>query len=109
VSDSGAWHYAFIYDLVPRHFPDLVDRAHEIAEHEARQTLLGLYLDSVGAASLREIQRVFGVSPANWETPRTERDLRKMQDRGEVRLGVEVEGVAGTCAIKTNAFPSLRV
>jgi hypothetical protein len=92
VSDAGAWHYSFIYDIVARHFPDLVERAHPIADHEARQKLLLLYLQSVGAASFKEIQRIFGTSPMNWESARTQRDLSKMEDRGEAAQGVEMEG-----------------
>lgn len=32
VSDAGAWHYAFIYQILPHQFPDIIDRAHEITE-----------------------------------------------------------------------------
>lgn len=93
VSDAGAWHYSFVYDIVPRHFPDLPEQAHPISEHEARQKLIELYLDAVGAAPLKDLQRVFGPSPTKWESARIERDLQKMHERGEVRLGVMVEGI----------------
>ena len=92
VSDAGAWHYSFIYDILPRHLPDLIEAAHPIAEHEARQKLLFLYIQSVGAATFKEIQRIFGVSPMNWESPRTQRDLGKMEERGEIVQGVQLEG-----------------
>lgn len=91
VSDAGAWHYAFIYDIVARHFPDLIESAHPIAEHEARQKLLALYLQSMGAVPFKEIHRIFGSSPMNWESARTQRDLRKMEERGEILQGVTVE------------------
>lgn len=92
VSEAGAWHYAFIYDIVAHHFPDLLDQAHAIAEHEARQKLIALYLDSVGAVPLKEIRRVFGSAPTNWESARTERDLQKLEDRAEIVRGVEMDG-----------------
>jgi len=97
VSDAGAWHYSFVYDIVPRHFPDLVERAHPITEPEARQKLIMLYLRSVGAASLKDIQRVFGSAPHKWESSRTERDLRRLEEHGEVRSQIEVEGVKEAC------------
>jgi len=59
ISRSGGWHYAFIYDLVPRHFPDLIERARFILEQNARKTLLLNYLNSVGAASENEIRKLF--------------------------------------------------
>ena len=93
VSDAGAWHYAFIYDIVPNHFPDLIENAHHIAEHEARQKLLLLYLQSVGAVPFKEIQRIFGSSPMNWEAARTQRDLSKMEERDEIARDVTIEGV----------------
>jgi hypothetical protein len=97
VSEAGAWHYSFIYDLVPRHFPDLVERAHPITEPEARQKLLALYLASVGAAPNKEIQRVFGTQPVRWSAAVLERDLRRMEERGEIRQGVEIEGIGESC------------
>ena len=40
VAEAGAWNYAFIYDLVPRHYPDLIEQAHPISEWEARRALI---------------------------------------------------------------------
>ncbi len=97
VSEAGAWHYAFIYDIVPRHFPDIVEKAHPITEPEARQKLIALYLRSVGAAPLKEIQRVYGSSPHKWESARTERDLRKLEAQGEITCDLEVEGIKDSC------------
>jgi hypothetical protein len=97
VSQSGAWHYSFIYDIVARHLPEIVERSHPISEHEACQKLLGLYLDSVGAVPFNEIKRIFGNSPTKWETARIERDLTRMEERGEIRHGLEVEGIQHAC------------
>jgi hypothetical protein len=99
VSQSGAWHYSFIYDIVARHHPELIERAHPIAEHEARQKLLALYLESVGAATFKDIRRIFGNAPVKWETARIERDLRKMEERGEIHLGVIFEGSQEPCTV----------
>jgi hypothetical protein len=92
VAEAGAWRYAFIYEIVARHFPDLPERAHPISEPEARQKLMALYLDAVGAAPLKEIQRVFGTAPMGWSHAIIERDLGKMAERGEIVPEVEIEG-----------------
>ena len=60
VSEAGAWKYSFIYDIVPRHFPDLPEQARKIGEGEARTKLLELYFESVGAAQERDAVKLFG-------------------------------------------------
>lgn len=60
VAKAGAWKYAFIYDVVPRHYPDLPERARQIGEGEARTKLIELYFNSVGAAQEREAAKLFG-------------------------------------------------
>jgi len=64
VAQAGAWNYAFIYDIVPRHFPELPDQAHFIQEAEARGKLAEIYFHSVGAAQLRDLIKLFGWRPA---------------------------------------------
>ena len=95
VSEAGAWHYSFVYDLVPRHFPDLIERAHPISEPQARQKLLSLYLTAVGAVPYKEIQKVFGTQPMNLSPVVLERDLRRMEERGEIRREVVIEDIPG--------------
>jgi hypothetical protein len=60
VARAGAWKYAFIYDVVPRHLPDLPERARHISEREARTKLMELYFESVGAATEGEAAKLFG-------------------------------------------------
>lgn len=60
VAKAGAWKYAFIYEVVPRHFPDLPERARHIGEGEARTKLMELYFNSVGAAQERDAVKLFG-------------------------------------------------
>lgn len=97
VAEAGAWRYAFIYEIVARHYPDLPERAHPISEPEARQKLIATYLISVGAVPLKEIHRVFGYAPLNWPTTIIERDLGKMADRGEIHRDVQIEGFKDAC------------
>jgi hypothetical protein len=67
VTDSGGWRYAFAYDLVPRHLPEIPERARSIQENAARQKLTELYFLSVGAAQLNEVVKLFGWRPMEVE------------------------------------------
>lgn len=60
VSDAGAWKYSFIYEIVPRHFRDLPEKARTIGEGEARMKLIELFFESVGAAQERDAVKLFG-------------------------------------------------
>lgn len=60
VSEAGAWKYSFIYEIVPRHYPELPEQARKISEGEARAKLLALYFGSVGAAQERDAAKLFG-------------------------------------------------
>jgi hypothetical protein len=60
VAQAGAWRYAFIYECVHRHYPDLAERARSIRQAEARVRLLELYARSVGAAPVRAVATLFG-------------------------------------------------
>lgn len=60
VSDAGAWKYSFIYEIVPRHYPELPEKARAISESEARTKLLELYFESVGAAQEKDTVKLFG-------------------------------------------------
>lgn len=65
VAQAGAWKYSFIYEIVDRYYPDLVERAGKIARAVARQHLLALYLASVGAATERDAQKLFHWPPSD--------------------------------------------
>jgi hypothetical protein len=104
VSEAGAWKYAFVYDIVARHFPDLIERSHPIAEPEARQKLVELYLASVGAVPFKEIQRLFCNQPLNWSVTVLERDLGKMETRGEIQREVSIEGHKELFVASANLF-----
>jgi hypothetical protein len=60
VSNAGAWKYSFIYEIVPRHYPELPEKARRIGEREAREKLLELYFESVGAAREGDAVKLFG-------------------------------------------------
>lgn len=83
VAEAGAWKYAFIYEIVARHYPDLPEKARLIGEAEARDRLAGLFFQSVGAAQLREVTRLFG-----WGPEITFRVVKRLSESGQVTGGL---------------------
>jgi hypothetical protein len=90
VTQAGAWNYAFAYDLVHRHFPDLPEQARFIQERQARRHLASLYFQSVGAAQVRDLTRLFGWSPIE-----TAHILEQLAAAGEICGGLQIESAVG--------------
>ena len=86
VSEAGAWNYAFIYDIVPRHFPDIPEHARKITESKVRLKLTELYFRSVGASSLREFGKVFG-----WGKVQQAKAIQQAVETGVVRTGLSTK------------------
>jgi hypothetical protein len=63
VVDAGSWHYAFSYDIVPRHEPSLLENARYIGELDARKKILELYFLSIGAAQYRDLVKLLSWKP----------------------------------------------
>jgi hypothetical protein len=61
VAEAGAWNHAFIYELLPRWFPEIPARARLIGRAEARRVLVRRYLDNVVAADRAMIAKVFHI------------------------------------------------
>ncbi|MGB9639996.1 MAG: AlkZ-related protein [Anaerolineales bacterium] len=59
VSESGPWHYAFVYDLTHRQFPEIIENARWISQQQARQEILIRYFQSMGYAKWEWIQKLF--------------------------------------------------
>jgi hypothetical protein len=79
VAQAGAWKYAFIYDVVSRHYPDLPEKARWISEAQARRKLLALYFDSVGAAQERDVHKLFG-----WPKELMQRTITSLIENGQL-------------------------
>jgi hypothetical protein len=79
VAEAGSWRYAFVYDIVSRHFPELPKKARKIAESDARGKLLELYFKSIGVAQRRDVIRLFG-----WTAEITDRALTHLLRSGLV-------------------------
>jgi len=79
ISPVGTWRYAFIYDIVTRHFPDLQTEARPIPEKDARIFLSRQYFQMVGAAKLEEVSRLF-----HWRKEDTNRILNILLEFGDI-------------------------
>jgi hypothetical protein len=86
VAKAGAWKYAFIYEIVSRHFPELPEKARFISESEARRKLLDLYFDSVGTAQERDVSKLFG-----WQKEIISRTIASLVEKGKLARGAHPE------------------
>ncbi len=79
VAEAGAWKYAFIYQVAAYHYPDLPEQGRHIGESQARNKLLELYFNSVGAAQMRDVSKMFG-----WGHELTTRAVERLVERGKL-------------------------
>jgi len=79
VAQAGSWNYAFIYEITARYWPDLPEQARGISEAKAREKLLELYFQSVGAAQMRNVNKLF-----QWGHELTARAVRRLVGQGVV-------------------------
>ena len=63
IAEAGAWRYAYRYDITARHMPELPEKARTLGEAEARGKIAELYFRSVGAATVRDVTKLFGWPP----------------------------------------------
>jgi hypothetical protein len=90
VAQAGAWNYAFIYAITAYHYSDLPEKARAIGEAQAREKLVELYFQSVGAAQMRDVVKLFG-----WGPEVTHRAVKRLMDRGQVTGSLTLERQAG--------------
>jgi hypothetical protein len=84
ISDSGAWHYAFIYDLVHRHFPDIPLEAEKISRSTSQKKILENYFTSVGTAQYKDLIKLFG-----WTKDETWRAVDDLVLKGKIIKGIK--------------------
>jgi len=83
IAEAGSWRYSFIYDVVPRHFPELPAKSRLLSERESRKKLIEVYLESVGAAQERDVVKLFG-----WGSELTRRSMRLLIQSGFLSNGL---------------------
>ncbi len=101
VAEAGAWRYAFIYDLVTRHFPKLAEEARPMTRAEARLRLVSGLVDNVVAADQAEIERVFRV--LKWTPAELKKTLATLQER-QLAVAMSVKGLKGTPFVSAKAL-----
>jgi hypothetical protein len=77
IAEAGAWHYAFIYNVVHRQFPKIIEQAHNISEPNAREAILRSYFISVGSATKSDIGRIF-----KWTDFSIEKSIKTLVENG---------------------------
>ncbi len=90
VAETGAWKYAFIYDLVHRRYPDLAEQARPLRQADARARLAELYFRSVGAAQEKDLAKLFG-----WPKHELAATLDVLVGSGVVCAGAQLEETKG--------------
>lgn len=88
IAPAGAWHYAFIYEILPRWHPQAPDRARGIDRAAARAAILDRYLRNVIASPLASAARLFG-----WKSTEARQAAETLAAAGRVELDVKVAGV----------------
>jgi hypothetical protein len=101
IAEAGAWRYAFVYDILPRHLPQIPVQAREIKRSEARRTLVRHYLNAVVAAERSMVRRIFHV--LNWTPTELQRTIDALIDEDLCRE-VVVEGLPRPVLLAIDEF-----
>ena len=101
VARTGAWNYAFNYEILQRHFPELPEQARRIGRAEARRTLVSRYLESIVAADRKMIAKVFHV--LNWTPRELDRTIAALLEERAARA-TEVVGMQGLQLVATGTL-----
>jgi hypothetical protein len=96
IAQAGAWKYAFVYECVHRHYPGLLDQARAIRQAQARRHLIELYLRSVGAARVRDLNLLFG-----WPKSEVDATLAILAQKGTVLNAVTFSDQPGDWIVLT--------
>ena len=101
VAQAGAWRYAFVYEILQRHFPELPEQARHITRSQARRTLVLRYIDNVVAVERKMIGKVFHV--LKWTPTELDRTMTALLREGTVRE-MEIEGMKGLQLVSVRAM-----
>jgi hypothetical protein len=90
IAEVGAWKYAFRYEITSRYLPELPEQARQIGEGQARQKLAELYIESVGAAALKDLVKLFG-----WPLDLVNRTVTRLVEAGTIVRNVAHPQMSG--------------
>jgi len=101
VAHTGAWNYAFTYELFQRWFPEVPEQARAIKRSEARRVLVQRYIDNVVATDRKMVAKVFHV--LKWTSRELDRTIATLLERRTV-TEMEIEGIQGTQLVSAHAL-----
>jgi hypothetical protein len=101
VAQAGAWNYAFVYEILQRHFPELPEQARSIGRVEARWVLVQRYIDNVVAVDRKMVAKVFHV--LKWTPMELARTIAALVEENTVRE-MEIEDSKDFCLVSSRAF-----
>ena len=90
ISNANRWGYCYVYDLLPKPFPGVVEAAREIGGRQARETILLRYLRTVVAATPRQVALLFG-----WTARDVDRLAERLAGEGRLHRNVRLDGLEG--------------
>jgi hypothetical protein len=90
VAEAGAWRYAFIYEIVARHHPEVLEQARFLSDMGARRQLVKQYFQSLGAASSSMLGRLLG-----WRMPLTQEVIAALVAQSFLVADVRIPEIAG--------------
>ncbi len=88
-ANTGGWRYSFIYALTHHHYPGLPAQARPITRSAARKKLLSLYLAALGAATERDVKKLF-----QWKLKDVKTALAALTGSGQLHAGYRLAGAA---------------
>lgn len=88
IAPVGAWRYAFIYEVLPRWYPEIPLRAQKISRAEARRRILDQYMRNVIFSTVAVAARVFG-----WSIAETRQAVDTLAEEGKLEVDVKVAGI----------------
>lgn len=88
IAPVGAWRYAFIYEVLPRWFPEIPVRAQQISRTEARRRILDQYLHNVIFSTAPVAARLF-----RWSLAETQQAAAQLAATGQAELDVKIGGI----------------
>jgi len=77
IAEAGRWNYAFIFDVLPRYYPTLIDQAKQTTDREAERNILHAYLRSLGAVNFAQAVRLLKL-----QKKRVEKRFAEMAEEG---------------------------
>ncbi|MFN8474981.1 MAG: crosslink repair DNA glycosylase YcaQ family protein [Anaerolineae bacterium] len=90
ISDANRWGYSYVYDLLPRAYPQIPEQARALGRRESMAALLRQHLQNIGAVPTRQVSRLL-----EWDMPTVERLVADLAAQGAARGAVE--GLADDC------------